>query len=95
RQPTLPADTAPARLTVRVEGVTRLQDYARVDQYLRELPPVRRAELMAVQGQHLDYAVEVQGGAAGWSQAVAAGMLLESVTGTNAPAGMSVYRLRP
>lgn len=92
--PALPADTASARVTVRVEGVTRLQDYARVDQYVRELPPVRRAELVAVQGQQLDYAVDVQGGAQGWAQAVAAGALLEPVAGTDA-AGVPVYRLRP
>lgn len=96
RAPALPADAAPARLTVRVEGVTRLQDYARVDQYVRGLPTVRRAELLAVQAQHLDYAVEVQGGAQGWAQAVAADTLLEPVAGADAAAGgLSVYRLRP
>lgn len=94
--PVAPVDAAPARLTVRIEGVTRLQDYARVDQYVRGLPTVRRAELLGVQGQQLDYAVEVQGGAQGWAQAVAADTLLEPVAAA-APAagGPSVYRLRP
>lgn len=90
------AGAAPAaRLRVRVEGVTGLADYARVDQHLRELPPVRRAELLAVQGQRLDYVVDVQGGAAGWAQAVAASALLEAQPGAGAPADPAVYRLRP
>lgn len=91
----LVADAAPpARLLIRIEGIAALQDYARVDQYLRDLPPVRRAELVAAQGQRVEYAVDVQGGAAGWAQTVAAGGLLEPVAGA-APAGMTVYRLRP
>lgn len=94
RAPAPSADTASARVTVRIEGVSRLQDYARVDRYVRELPPVRRAELVAAQGQLLEYAVDVQGGAQGWARAVAAGALLEPVPGT-AAAGASVYRLRP
>jgi hypothetical protein len=96
RAPALPADAAPARLTVRIQGVLRLQDYARVDQYLRGLPTVRRAELLAAQGQQLEYAVEVQGGAQGWAQAVATDALLEPVTAADAAAGgLTVYRLRP
>lgn len=95
RTPAVPVDAAPARITVRVQGVTRLQDYARVDQYVRGLPTVRRVDLLGVQGQQLDYAVDVQGGAQGWAQVIAAGALLEPVAGADAAGGIAVYRLRP
>ena len=95
RAPAVASDAPPARLLIRIEGVTGLQDYARVDQYLRELPPVRRAELLLVQGQYVEYMVDVQGGATGWSEVVKAGGMLEPVAMGDAPAGKSVYRLRP
>ena len=95
RAPAVTSDAVPARLLIRVEGVAGLRDYARVDQHLRELPPVRRAELLIVHGQYVEYMVDVQGGATGWSEAVAASGMLEPVAMENAPAGRSVYRLRP
>lgn len=91
----VPADATPTRITVRVQGVLRLHDYARVDQYVRGLPTVRRAELLAVQGQHLDYVVDVQGGAQGLAQTLAADTLLEPVAGADTAGGVAVYRLRP
>lgn len=95
RAPSAVSDAPPARLMIRIEGVAGLQDYARVDQYLRELPPVRRAELVVVQGQYVEYLVDLQGAATGWSQALAAGGMLQPVAAGSAPAGRSVYRLRP
>lgn len=95
-KPTAAVPPGQARLSVRIEGVPSLADYARVSAYLAGLPTVRSAELEAVAGQTLEFSVDAQGGAAGLNQVVALGGILEPTAPSGAAPGSAVvYRLRP
>ncbi|MFA7388728.1 MAG: DUF2066 domain-containing protein [Thiohalobacteraceae bacterium] len=88
------ADLAASRLTVAVEAVGGLDDYARVAEYLRGLALVSGVGLMSIGPGQLEFQVDVQGGAAALDQALAGDALLVPV-----PRGgmddMLRYRLRP
>lgn len=90
-----PPTAGQAPLTLVVEGISGLADYARVRGYLLGLAPVRGAEPVAVQGRRLELQVDVQGGAQALDQALLAGGVLEPEPAAVGPAGASVYRLRP
>ncbi|MEJ2344321.1 MAG: DUF2066 domain-containing protein [Gammaproteobacteria bacterium] len=64
----------PVRLVV--SGVKNLQDYARLSKYLNSLAAVYHAELSAVDGQRLTYAVTVRGSASVLEQSFALGNTL-------------------
>jgi hypothetical protein len=60
-----------------VSGVKNLQDYARLNKYLNSLAAVYHAQLSAVDGQRLIYAVTVRGSASVLEQSFALGNTLE------------------
>lgn len=60
-----------------VSGVKNLQDYARLNKYLDSLAAVYHAELSAVDGPRLTYAVTVRGSASVLEQSFALGNTLE------------------
>lgn len=82
-----------SQLTLRVEGVAGLSDYARISEYLNGLAPVRSVVLDNAQGQRLEFRLDVQGGAAGLEQTLALGGILEHAAATDG-AGVPTYRLR-
>jgi hypothetical protein len=91
----VPQAPGQARLRLQVNGVPSLGDYARVSDHLRGLAPIRTAELVAVEGQRLEFLVDVQGGVQGLDQALALGGLLVAERSEGGPAeAVSVYRLR-
>lgn len=84
-----------SQLTLRVEGVTGLADYARISQYLSGLGPVRSVALVTAQAQRLEFLVDVQGGAAGLEQTLARDGILEHAPTVDGSEGVQSYRLRP
>lgn len=83
----------PSRVTLVVEAVSGLDDYARVAEYLSALPPVTGVELAAAQPGRLEFLVEVQGGAAALDQTLGSGGILEAAA--PGPDGTAHYRLHP
>jgi len=87
------AGQSASQLMLRIEGVAGLGDYARISEYLSGLAPVRSVALDNVQGQRVEFRLDVQGGAAGLEQTLALGGILEHAATTDG-AGVQTYRLR-
>jgi hypothetical protein len=78
---------------VAVEGVSSLTDYAAVTRLLQSVPGVRRANVVAADGDNIIFDVTARGGAAGLEQALSSGSTRLVRSGAGA-AGM-VYRYQP
>ena len=63
-------------LALRIGGVSALADYARVERYLRSLPPVTAVRLEQAGGNGLLYRVEARGGRQALSETIALGRTL-------------------
>lgn len=80
---------------LRVEGVTGLADYARINQYLSGLGPVRSVALVTAQAQRLEFLLDVQGGAVGLEQTLVRDGILEHSPRVDGSESVQSYRLRP
>jgi uncharacterized protein len=77
---------------VAIEGVSSLTDYAVVMRLLQSVPGVRRANVVAAEGDNIVFDVMVRGGAVGLEQALAGSTrLVRSPAGGGGTAGL-VYR---
>lgn len=90
-----PSLSGASRLTLRVEDVTGLGDYARISQYLSGLGPVRSVALVSAQAQRLEFLLDVQGGVAGLDQTLTRDGILEHAPVVDRSEGVQSYRLRP
>ena len=87
-------------LSLRVSAVERLADYARVERYLRSLPPVTGVRLERVAAGELLYRVEARGGRQALIETIALGRTLSPLdegapTSVPAPGDELRYRLGP
>lgn len=73
-----PGGVAGGETSITVEGVTGLEDYARVMAYLEGLTQVRGVRLDTVRPGALELVLEVDGGPRGLAQALAMGRVLEA-----------------
>lgn len=78
-------------LRLAVEGVDSIEDYARVQDYLRRLNPVRSVFVEAVAGDRVQFRVLVEGDPQLLPRVVAAGSLLQALPGEG---GLLRYQLR-
>ena len=85
-----PGGVASGETSITVEGVTGLEDYARVMAYLEGLTQVRGVRLDTVRPGALELVLEVDGGPRGLAQALAMGRVLEADGGAE-----GLYRLLP
>ncbi|MEF8834390.1 MAG: DUF2066 domain-containing protein, partial [Halofilum sp. (in: g-proteobacteria)] len=67
------------RLSARIEGVTSLDDYARLKEYIEGLVRIRSFALREIQPGELVFDLEVRGGLGEFERAVALGDVLEKV----------------
>jgi hypothetical protein len=80
---------------VAIEGVSSVTDYAAVVRLLQSVPGVRRANVVAAEGDDIVFDVLVRGGAVGLEQALAGSThLVRSNAGAASAAGV-VYRYQP
>ncbi len=84
-------------LTVSVDGIKGLADYARVERYLTSLDPVTSVQPYQIVGEQIIFNVQARGGLPALSQAIALGRLLVAQTPSSATvptaAGTLSYRL--
>lgn len=79
------------QLTLTVENVQSLADYARVSKYLASLaPPVQQVGVSRVDGSKATFALELDGAPGTLDQALALGSVLQPVSGS-----ADTYRLSP
>ncbi|GAB6040412.1 DUF2066 domain-containing protein [Endothiovibrio diazotrophicus] len=76
-------------LKVRVAAVTGLADYARVERYLRSLPPVTAVQLERVVPGELLYRVEARGGRQALAETIALGHTLRPLESASAGRGVA------
>jgi uncharacterized protein len=75
---------AESEVRIAIEGVGSLTDYAAVTRLLQGIPGVRRAQIVAADGDGVVFEVTVRGGAAGLEQALAGSTrLVRSGTGAS------------
>ncbi len=73
----------PGLVAVVVEGVSRLDQYTRVERYLRTLDPVRRVEVKRLEPGRVEFHLTARGGAEAVSRAITLGTTLQALdTGT-------------
>ncbi|HEX7030566.1 MAG TPA: DUF2066 domain-containing protein [Gammaproteobacteria bacterium] len=81
----LTAMTNGSRVGVEIEGVDRLQDYARVQDYLSGLSVVRQVGLKRVDDNHVRYELGLNSTVRALEQSIALGRVLEPVPAETAP----------
>ena len=91
QQATSPAQTE-SDTRVAIEGVSSLTDYAAVTRLLQSLPGVRRATVVAADGDSIIFDVMMRGGAVGLEQTLSGSTRLVR---SGAGAAGAVYRYQP
>jgi len=80
-----------AAARVRIEGVTRLADYAAVERLLQSVPGVRRAEVAEVDSGSVTFEVDMRGGAAALERELSASPRMVH----SGPGAALLYRYQP
>ncbi|MGA7802261.1 MAG: hypothetical protein WCC36_15800, partial [Gammaproteobacteria bacterium] len=78
-------------LSLTVDGVQSLADYARVSKYLASLTPVQQLDVSRVDNGQVTFQLKLDGAAGALDQAIALGSVLHPVAGGPA----RTYRLSP
>ncbi|MCP4698337.1 MAG: DUF2066 domain-containing protein [Gammaproteobacteria bacterium] len=89
---TAQTEAASAEFGLIVEAVSKLEDYTRVQKYLRSLDAVTDLQILQVESDRLHLSVQAKGGSAGLAQAVRFEQVLTLQHETQ---GTAVYRLLP
>ncbi|MEJ2646488.1 MAG: DUF2066 domain-containing protein [Gammaproteobacteria bacterium] len=85
-----PGSGGQTQLSLTVDGVQSLADYARVSKYLASLTPVQQLDITRVDGSQVTFGLELDGATGTLDQAIALGSVLQPVSGSD-----STYRLSP
>ncbi|HKJ09405.1 MAG TPA: DUF2066 domain-containing protein [Gammaproteobacteria bacterium] len=85
-----PGSGGQTQLSLTVDGVQSLADYARVSKYLSSLTPVQQLAVKRVDGSQVTFDLDLDGATGTLDQAIALGSVLQPVSGSD-----SSYRLSP